>query len=379
MNYKKGAVTLCVAALLIFGYNGATAHAEPSTSAQSAVVMEQSSRRVLFQKNAHQPLPMASTTKIMTALVALKHGHLDDRVKVGPHAAGVEGSSIYLKAGETWTLEQLLFGLMLQSGNDAAVAIAEHVGGSLEGFLALMNDEAAKLGAVDTHFATVNGLDKAGHRTSAYDLALITATAMDDADFRRIVGSKSAVIGDGDVRRAIPNKNKLLWRMDGANGVKTGYTKGAGRCFVGAAQRGGMQLIAVVLNCGPMFEDSQALMEDAFARYSMVTVALPGLVLGEAPTEQGQRGTVRYGFGQSLTLPLDTEERRRVAVRVDPPTAVKAPIAEGQPIGQARVYLDGENLQTVELVALQEEKQRTWRWYADRLVEGMLWRRKDSP
>lgn len=383
MNCSKRTATICVAALLIFGYNGAAAHAAPKaqtgTSAQSAVVMEQSSRRVLFEKNAHERAPMASTTKIMTALVALEHASLGERVKVGPNAAGVEGSSIYLKAGETWTMEQLLYGLMLQSGNDAAVAIAEHVGGSADGFLAMMNAEAARLGAVDTHFSTVNGLDKAEHYTTAYDLALITAAAMDNADFRRIVASKSAVIGEGDVRRSIRNKNKLLWQMDGANGVKTGYTRGAGRCFVGAAQRDGMQLIAVVLNCGPMFEDSAVLMQDAFAHYSMVTVAQPGAALGAAATVEGQTGSVAYSYADALALPLNADEHGRIIVRVEKPPALQAPVTVGQTVGEAHVYLDGKQIGAVPLVALQGDLRRTWRWYADRVVEGMLWRSKASP
>ena len=385
MNCRKRAAAVCVAALLIFGYNGAVAHAaaaptaQTGTSAQAAVVMEQSSRRVLYEKNAHAQLPMASTTKIMTALVALEHANLTDRVKIGPNAAGVEGSSIYLKAGETWTMEQLLFGLMLQSGNDAAVAIAEHVGGSIDGFLAMMNAEADRLGAKDTRFTTVNGLDKAGHYTSAYDLALITAAAMDNADFCRIVESKSAVIGEGDVRRSIRNKNKLLWQMEGANGVKTGYTRGAGRCFVGAAQRGRMQLIAVVLNCGPMFEDSAALMRNAFDRYTMVTLALAGQTLGVVKTQYGQIGAVPYGYARSLALPLSADEISHVSVRVEEPPILPTPVGIGQPAGVARVYLNGEEIGSVPLAAMRDDLRRTWGWYADRIVEGMLWRTQASP
>jgi D-alanyl-D-alanine carboxypeptidase (penicillin-binding protein 5/6) len=300
-------------------------------------------------------------------------------VKVGPNAAGVEGSSIYLKAGETWTLEDLLYGLMLQSGNDAAVAIAEHIGGSVDGFLALMNAEADKLGAADTHFTTVNGLDKAAHHTSAYDLAIITAAAMDNADFRRIVASKKATIGEGDVRHSVPNKNKLLFRMEGANGVKTGYTRGAGRCFVGAAQRDGMQLIAVVLNCGPMFEDAQALMEDAFAHYGMVTLLQGGQPLGQADTTWGQRGSVAYGCAQDLSVPLNDEERGRIAVRVEEPDDVQAPVAAGQKLGDVHLILDNNVIGTVPLVAMQDDLRRDWRWCAQRVVEGNIWRTEYSP
>lgn len=349
---------------------------EPRVTARAAVVMEQSSRRMLFEKNAHERLPMASTTKIMTALVALENGGLSDIVTVSPEAAKVPGSSIYLKAGEKLTLEQLLYGLMLQSGNDAATAIAEYIGGTRDGFLAMMNARAAQLGAVDTHFASVCGLDAPEHCTTAYDLALIASAAMGNADFRRVVSTKSIRIPyDGlENGRLVKNKNKILWSYEGANGVKTGYTGDAGRCFVGAAAREGMQLVVVVLNCGPMFEEASALMDDAFARYDMTPVVEPHVALGSVPTGEGVAGAVRYGAPQKVMLPLDAEERGRVCLNLRIAAKPDAPVAEGQLLGEGRVILDGQALASFPVVSLEADGRRTFLWYMGKIVEGILWK-----
>ena len=257
--------------LLILPYNKIV-WAQPDTTAQAAVLMEAESKRVLFSQNPDQPLAMASTTKIMTAMVALAYGDLDDTVTVAERAAGLEGSSMYLKAGEEISLEDLLYGLMLRSGNDAAAAIAIHVAGSEAAFVDLMNGLAYDLGALHTHFENPHGLPAENHVTSAYDLALLTAYAMEDPRFVEIVSARSHVIESSEGRRTIANKNKLLKNMEGANGVKTGYTKQAGRCFVGSAPQGDMTLVGTVLNCGPMFEECESMLEYGFANYHMETV-----------------------------------------------------------------------------------------------------------
>lgn len=229
------------------------------TSAQSAVVMEINSGRVLFSKNADIRLPMASTTKIMTALVAVELCDIDEPVNIDKKAVGVEGSSVYLRLGETLTVKELLYGLMLRSGNDCAVALAIHVGGSIENFAELMNAKAAYLGLDNTHFVNPHGLHDDNHYTSAYDLAVISCEAMKNPIFREIVSTKKVTIGGGEEKRLLLNKNKLLYNYENACGVKTGYTKRAGRCFVGAADNG-TELVCVVLNCGPMFEETKSLL-----------------------------------------------------------------------------------------------------------------------
>lgn len=375
MSCRKFAAFLVAAAAVLL-YNKVAYADAPRVTARAAAVIEQGSRRVLFGKNEHERLPMASTTKIMTALVALENGSLGETVKVSPEAAKVPGSSIYLKAGEELTLEQLLYGLMLQSGNDAATAIAQHVGGSTEGFLVLMNESVARLGLKDTHFASVCGLDAPGHYTTAYDLAAITAAAFSNADFRRIVSTKSIYIPyDGlPNSRYLRNKNRILWSYEGANGVKTGYTGDAGRCFVGSAEREGMQLIAVVLNCGPMFEEASALMDEAFARYDMVPVVEPRVALGSVPTGEGVAGVVRYGALQKVALPLDAEERGRVCTHLGLCAQPDAPVAEGQLLGEGRAILDGQVLATFPVVSLEADERKTYIWYVKRVIEELLWR-----
>lgn len=229
------------------------------SSAQSAVVMEINSGRVLYSKNADIRLPMASTTKIMTALVAVELCDVNELVNIDKKAVGVEGSSVYLRQGETLTVKELLYGLMLRSGNDCAVALAIHIGGSIENFAELMNAKAAYLGLNNTHFVNPHGLHDDAHYTSAYDLAVISCEAMKNPIFREIVSTKKVTIGEGEEKRLLLNKNKLLYNYENACGVKTGYTKRAGRCFVGAADNG-TELVCVVLNCGPMFEETKSLL-----------------------------------------------------------------------------------------------------------------------
>ncbi len=286
------------------------AHAESAfeTSAQAAIVMEQSSRRVLFAKNADARLPMASTTKIVTALCVLDQCNLDEVVEIPREAAGVEGSSVYLRAGERLTVGELLYGLMLRSGNDCAAALALHVSGSIERFADLMNSVAAENGCKDSHFVNPHGLPADDHYTSARDLAVLTCVALQNEHFRQIVSAKTARISNEgmDYDRVLVNKNKLLNSLDGADGVKTGYTKKAGRCFVGSATRNGMQVVAVVLNCGPMFEETASMLDAAFANYSMEVVVPQNKICG-VRREQGK--DVYYYCPDRLRYPASKGEK----------------------------------------------------------------------
>ena len=246
-----------------------------STTAQSCVVMERNSGRILFQKDCSKRLPMASTTKIVTALTVLNNCSLDDVVVIPKEACGIEGSSIYLREGEKLTVKELLYGLMLRSGNDCAVALALHTSGSVERFADLMNQTVRELGCTNSNFVNPHGLHNDNHYTTAEDLAIITCKALQNKHFAEIVATKSVKIAnDGyDYPRVLINKNKLLSNFDNADGVKTGYTKKAGRCFVGSATRGGMQVVVVVLNCGPMFEETAKMLDVAFANYQNVCIA----------------------------------------------------------------------------------------------------------
>ena len=232
----------------------------PAAESRAECVIEVSTRRFLLEKDADVPLPMASTTKILTALIILEDCAIDERVEVPPEAELAGGSSVYLRKGETHMVEELLYGLMLRSGNDCAVSLAVHRSGSVQKFAALMNIQAAELGAEHSRFANPHGLPAEGHYTTARDLALIAAGAMENETFRKIVSTQ--FYPEGGWR----NKNKLLTRFEGACGVKTGFTKEAGRCLVGAAEREGRLLVSVVLNSPQMYERTEELLNEAFSR-----------------------------------------------------------------------------------------------------------------
>lgn len=309
VSFKLMLLVVCIVFLCLATYSIAFAYGkEFETSARSAVVMEQSSRRVLFSKNCDEHLPIASTTKIVTALTAINNANLDDVVEIPAEACGIEGSSIYLRVGEHLTLRELLYGLMLRSGNDAAVAIALHTAGSIEGFAEMMNDTAAKLGLNDCHFVNPHGLHNDNHYCSANDLAVITCEALNNPAFCEIVSTKTYRIGNEgyDYDRVLVNKNKLLASCEGADGVKTGYTKKAGRCFVGSATRDGMQVVVVVLNCGPMFEDTASMLDAAFANYSLKTVIPQNKVCGSIE-EKGRK--TYYECPDRFRYPLKANEQ----------------------------------------------------------------------
>lgn len=243
----------------------------------SLLVMEQTTGRVLASANAHAQLPMASTTKILTAITVLQHVDLNKEVMIDPQAEGVEGSSIYLRRGEKWTVRDLLYGLMLRSGNDAAVQLAITAGGTVERFVDYMNHTAYQAGAFKSHFCNPHGLHDDDHYTTAYDLACITRFAMANEDFARIVATKRyTYTGPDGEQHVFVNKNKMLTGYPGATGVKTGYTRKAGRCLVSSANRDGMQLICVALNIYDMWQQSAKAMDGAFAQYTMTTLMRAG-------------------------------------------------------------------------------------------------------
>ena len=252
-------------------------------SAQSGILMDACTGRVLYEKQADQQSLIASTTKIMTALLVCEQCNVLDRMKIPKEAVGIEGSSMYLQEGEILTLQELLYGLMLHSGNDAAVALAIYCGGTVEGFAAMMNDKARQLGLTGTHFENPHGLDSPNHYSTARDLAMLTAYAMKNPIFSQTVSSKSVRVGS----RAMQNHNKLLWRVEGADGVKTGYTKAAGRILVSSATRDGRRLICVTINDGNDWADHSTLLEKGFSIYSVQQLIREGDSLGYATVFSG--------------------------------------------------------------------------------------------
>ena len=322
MKLFKGAILICLAVCLFCccgvanATGGSVERGNFSTSAQCAVVMERSSGRILFEKNANERRPMASTTKIVTALTVLNHANLDDVVEVSPKAVGIEGSSVYLRAGEHLTVKELLYGLMLRSGNDCAVALALHVSGSVEAFAELMNQTALEADCKDSHFVNPHGLHDDDHYISAHDLAKLTCLALNNADFQEIVATKTVRISNEGMEydRVLVNKNKLLTNFDNADGVKTGYTKKAGRCFVGSATRNGMQVVVVVLNCGPMFEETADMLNAAFANYSL-ECAIPQNKICGSRLENGKR--VYYKCAEGFCYPVKDGEQLTTEIDIE--------------------------------------------------------------
>ena len=250
----RRAAALAAAAAILCSFFPCQAHAV-STSAASAILVDVDSGRVLYEHNADARMRIASTTKLLTALVALERGDLSDVVTVSREAAYTEGSSMYLKAGEELTLEELLYGLLLSSGNDAAVAVAEHIAGSQEKFAELMNEKAAELGMTGSSFVTPNGLDAEGHYSTARDMARLACAAVENETLVRLASTRTAAVAG----RTMTNHNKLLGSLEGCIGLKTGYTMASGRTLVTCAERNGQRLAAVTLQDGNDWADHQAL------------------------------------------------------------------------------------------------------------------------
>ena len=339
----------------VFLYNG-SAQAEPA----AAAVIEAETGRVLYAMNETQRLPMASTTKVMTALVAIENGNLDDQVIAGENAYGVSGTSIYLEKGESLPLEQMLYGLMLASGNDAAVAIAEHIGGSIAGFCEMMNARAASLGCLDTHYVTPHGLPAENHYTTALDLCRIAQAAMREPFFRQVVSTQRATIPweNHDYDRVLTNKNRLLSTYAGALGIKTGYTKAAGRCLVFAAEREGMTLIGAVLNCSDWFDASAALLDQTFAAYHLYTALREGEIVHLLPVQGGVMDDVEVITAHALQVPL--AEGETAELRFSWPEILDAGFEKGAELGTASLVVNGEILATVPLIAAEGVPESTF-------------------
>ena len=328
-------------------------------SAEKAIVLDAATGRVLYEKDADARSLIASTTKIMTALIICQRCNVLDRVKIPAEAVGIEGSSMYLREGEVLTVQELLYGLMLRSGNDAAAALAIWCGGTVEGFAELMNDKARELGMHNTHFVNPHGLDAPEHHSTARDLAVVAAYAMSDPIFARTVGAKSVTVGE----RVLTNHNKLLWQMEGCEGIKTGYTKAAGRILVSSASREGRRLVCVTINAPDDWNDHKALLEDGFARYEVKRIVEAGEVLGYRHILGGDGTAVPLIAAEEFCYPLTEGEEPQIVL--SPQTFSYAPVRSGEPEGCAYALLGGRVIGEIPLVwggSLDEkqEKEKTW-------------------
>jgi len=320
-----------------------------STHAQAASLMDVTSGRVLFTKHGDDELRIASLTKIMTAIVAIEYGQMNKPVKVSKNAYAKEGSSIYLKLGEQMGLENMLYGLMLRSGNDAATAIAEHVGGSEEGFVYLMNAKAEELGLKHTHFMNPHGLDAEGHYSSANDLATMTAYAMHNPMFKEIVKTPVKKVPNPNEAWDYKwdNKNKMLRFYDGADGVKTGYTKKAFRCLVSSATRNGQQLVSVTINDGDDWNDHGKMLDYGFAYFPLVHIIERGEKVEGYELVTSQSFSYPVAIGEESAITKRLVLLKPVEAGADISFGLKGRIElihDGITIGKVPVYSPGSLL-----------------------------------
>lgn len=338
-------------------------------SAQSAVLIDGRSGRVLAEQNAYQQRGMASATKIMTAILALENSRPDDVVTVSYNAASTEGSSMYLHADEKIKMESLIYGLMLNSGNDAATAIAEHISGSTADFAKLMNEKARQLGLANTSFENPHGLDGDAHYTTAYDLAQLTRYAMQNETFAKIVSTKQHTVELDGVPNAryLTNHNKLLRLYEPCVGVKTGFTKKCGRCLVSAAEQDGVLLIAVTLNAPDDWNDHIALLSDGFNRYASYSIISKSSMIRTIPVQGGTADTVTGYAADDVTLALTPEEYSRLKLTYELPEMVEAPVYKDQALGTIKLELDGQVLASCGVVTKYGIERQAASTYRDHL------------
>lgn len=337
---KKILFAVCV----LFAFKGGPAYAI-DVSAEAACLICADTGEVIFAKNENRKMSPASTTKIMTGLLAAECGRLSDAVTVSERAQNQEGSSLYLREGEKIKLEDLLYGLMLNSGNDAAVAIAEHLSGDCKSFAEKMTMRAFEIGAKNTVFKNPNGLEEPGHRTSAYDLALMGAAAMKNDIFASVVSAKNktAEISGGKILH-FKNHNKLLSEYDGCAGIKTGFTKSAGRCLVSAAERNGVMLVAVTLGAPDDWNDHKKMLDYGFEKAFEKTILKKGEVLKRIEKKE-------YTFSAKEDATAGTVSGRGFRVEVCMPDELPGGIARNEKVGEAIVFFGKKAIDRVDIVS----------------------------
>ena len=341
---KKG--LLCLLLMIIF--------LEPvraiELTAEAAVVIDSVTGAVIYGKNQDARLGMASTTKIMTGILAIENGNMQDVVTVGKNACNVEGSAIYLKEGEKITFETLVYGLLLKSGNDAAMAIAEHISGSVPAFVKLMNDKAKELGLKSTSFANPHGLYDPNHYTTAYELALIGRYAMKNPTFEKIVNTANYRETPPESRtpREIHNANKLISMYAEADGIKPGYTPETGRTLVGSATKDGWRVITVTLNCRDDWNEHKKMFDYAFQNYHLQKIMKKGAGVGTFRVSNGVDHEVGVVAGADIYAPVKNGEEKNYQINIQN-TELTAPVQDDQVVGQATITLAGGQKATVEL------------------------------
>ena len=347
----------------------------PKTNSRRYIVYDRISKSMIIGKNEDVKSAMASTTKIMTTIVILEKADLNEKVTVSAKAGGTGGSRLGLKRGDKTSVRDLLYGLMLRSGNDAAVALAEHVGGSVKGFAELMNEKAIELGLTNTHFVTPHGLDDANHYTTALELAKLTDYAMDNETFAKIVGTKSTTIYINNQSRQINNTNELLGVLNGVVGVKTGFTNNAGRCLVTETKRNNMDIITIVLGADTKKDrtkDSVNLIEYTFSKYKMYN--LEEQIIEEFNKWKninekriliikGKQSNPKLALGAIEKAIIPICDNDKIEYSINALTEAKAPVEQWNVMGTLTVKLNGKILENIDIVNVNEVQKRDWKDY----------------
>ncbi|MGE5606855.1 MAG: D-alanyl-D-alanine carboxypeptidase family protein [Bacteroidota bacterium] len=369
MNGRKFRIWLLTLIIILFKIVPACEAGRPNLAASAAILMDFTTGKVIFTKNSTERMAPASTTKILTALVALERGELNQVITTSQNASKVGGSSIWLAPGEKHTLKELLYGILLNSGNDASVTVAEGLAGSEAKFAGCMNEKARAIGAKDTCFKNSNGLPETGHYTTAYDLALITRYALHNPVFAEIVKTKRKAIEwpGREYNRLMVNQNKLLWRYEFADGVKTGYTRQAGRCLVASATKNGQRLIAVVLNSKLMYEDTRELFEYGFNNYQLLTVVGSEQKIGSIPVMEGIAPQVPVLPHRPVTLVVPKGQLKKIKVNLEIPRSLHAPVERLQQVGELEVKIGAKIVDKIPVVtaaSVQKDSfwRRLWNW-----------------
>ncbi|OPY57722.1 MAG: D-alanyl-D-alanine carboxypeptidase DacB precursor [Pelotomaculum sp. PtaU1.Bin035] len=357
MHTIRGLWAIWAIFLVLLAASPSQAAAAPEIVGGSAAVIDSKNGQVLFEKNMRQRMYPASTTKILTAIIALEKGRPADMVTISGEACNIEGSAIGLDEGEKISLEDLLYALMLNSGNDSAVAIASYIGGSVDGFVDLMNKKAAELGAVNTHFNNPNGLPDPNHYSTAYDMAVIARYAMQNPEFRKIVATETKDIcrEDPNAQTYLLNHNKLLWQYEGANGIKTGYTELAGQCLVASAARQGRELIAVVLGSEGtnIWSDAKVLLDYGFVEFNSVSVTEAGKRITDVPVRFGVSDSTPVLTSCSLTYDFPRNKQYEIRQEVRLKEKIIAPVEAGEKLGEVAFFANDREIGRVDLVSKQ--------------------------
>lgn len=342
--------------------------------AKSMVVLEGNTGEVLYEFKKDLRLPMASVTKIATAILAIENSNLDDVITVDDKAVGIEGTSIYLDYNEKISIRNLLYGLMLASGNDCAMALACHIGGEggSKKFVEMMNEFADKLELQNTHFDNPHGLDSKTHYTSAYDLSKITAYALKNETFKEIVSTKYKTIegGEHSGTRYLKNKNKLLFTRDDCVGVKTGFTDNAGRCLVNASEKDGLQIISVVLNCGPMFEECDRLTNKAFEEYEIKEFVKPYTFVSNLIVEDGDKEQVGVATINGYKALIKKADEDKYRVEYDIPSTIKAPVNFDTIIGKVKVLFNDDEIYSENLYAIDTSRNIDLKYLIENIISN---------